>query len=296
MNRRREALAGYLFAAPWFVGMTVFLLYPLFASVYFSFCDYSVLKAPMWIGLANYSELFHDEVFWKTMQNTAIYAIFALPCGMFTALGLAMLLNARVKGMAVYRTLFFIPALVPQIPLAVLWTWLFNGDHGIVNNVLKSVLTPMHVDVPNWLGNPAWSKPAMVVLGVWGAGNTMLIFLASLQDVPTSLVEACELDGANSWQKTLNVTLPMISPVILFNLVMGIIGSIQVFAVPYVMFPGGGPERSAYFYASYLFDNAFTFNKMGYASAMGWIMFLIILVLTFASMRLSERHVHYGGG
>jgi multiple sugar transport system permease protein len=148
---------------------------------------------------------------------------------------------------------------------------------------------------PNWLSDPNWSKPAMVVMSVWGVGNAVLIYLAGLQDVPTQLLEAADLDGANGWQRIRNVTLPMISPVILFNGIMGIIGTLQVFTVPFIMFPNGSPARSTYFYAMYLFDNAFKYHKMGYASAMGWIMFLIILVLTLTSLRLSEKHVHYGG-
>jgi multiple sugar transport system permease protein len=282
---------GYLFAAPWLIGALVFMIYPLVASIYFSFCDYSVLKKPMVIGFDNYTELFKDKVFWIATGNTLIYAIIFLPLSSIVAFGLAVLLNAKVKGMAIYRTMFFLPALVPVVPTAVLWFWLFNGQHGIVNETLGS----LHIGAPDWLGNPGFTKMAIVVLGVWGVGNTMLIYLASLQDVPVSLIEACELDGANSLQKTLNITLPMISPVILFNLIMGLIGSLQVFAVPYVMWPNGSPERSAYFYSMYLFDNAFKYNKMGYASAMGWIMFVVILILTLGLMKLSERRVHYQG-
>ena len=272
--------------------MSVFLLYPLLAYIYYSFCEYSVLKPPIFVGFENYTDLMQDEVFWKVVGNTAIYAVISLPIGMVVALSLALLLNSKVKGMAFYRTIFFLPSLVPMVSLAVLWLWLLNGEHGILNELLKLI----HIKGPNWLGDPSWSKPALVVLGAWGAGNAMLIYLASLQDVPTSLLEAAELDGANSWQKTRNVTIPMISPVILFNMIMGIIGTLQVFAVPYVMFPDGSPARSTYFYSMYLFDNAFKFNKMGYASAMGWIMFVIILVLTSTAYRFSEKHVHYGGG
>ena len=271
--------------------MSVFLLYPLLASIYYSFCEYSVLKPPIFVGFENYTDLMKDEVFWKVVTNTAIYAVISLPIGMVVALSLALLLNSKVKGMAFYRTFFFLPSLVPMVSLAVLWLWLLNGEHGILNEVLKMI----GIKGPNWLGDPVWAKPALVVLGAWGAGNAMLIYLASLQDVPTSLIEAAELDGANGWQKTRNVTIPMISPVILFNMIMGIIGTLQVFAVPYVMFPDGSPERSTYFYSMYLFDNAFKFNKMGYASAMGWIMFVIILVLTSTAYRFSEKHVHYGG-
>jgi len=289
---KKEARAGLIFASPWFIGFLVFLAYPLIASIYFSFCDYSVLKPAVFVGLDNYRELMGDELFWKTLSNTFSYAAIALPLGMVSSLILAMLLNTKVKGMPLFRTLFFIPSLVPQVSLACLWLWVFNGEHGVLN----SLLLKFGIEGPNWLGNPAWAKPALVVMAVWGGGNAMLIYLASLQDVPTSLLEAADLDGASGWQKTLNVTLPMISPVILFNMIMGIIGSLQVFTVPYIMFPNGAPERSTYFYTSYLFDNAFRFHKMGYASAMGWIMFLMILVLTYGSLRLSSKHVHYQGG
>jgi multiple sugar transport system permease protein len=291
VNSHKEKLAGLIFASPWFIGFLVFMAYPLVASIYFSFCDYSVLKPPVWIGLDNYKELYHDELFWTALKNTLLYAVIALPAGMATALILAMLLNAKVKGMTIYRTVFFIPSLVPQVSLAVLWLWVLNGEHGVLNAVLSKV----GINGPNWLSDPAWSKPAMVVMSVWGVGNAVLIYLAGLQDVPQQLVEAAELDGANGWQKTRNVTLPMISPVILFNGIMGIIGTLQVFTVPYIMFPNGSPARSTYFYAMYLFDNAFKYQKMGYASAMGWIMFVIVLILTLTSLRMSEKHVHYGG-
>jgi multiple sugar transport system permease protein len=290
-GRTKEARAGLLFASPWFIGFCLFLGYPLVASMYYSFCDYSVLKAPVWIGTDNYRELMGDELFWTALKNTFLYAALTLPASMATAIILAMLLNAKVKGMTIYRTIFFIPSLVPQVSLAVLWLWVLNGEHGVLNAMLGKI----GITGPNWLGDPLWSKPSMVVMSVWGVGNAVLIYLAGLQDVPQQLIEAAELDGANGWQKTRNVTLPMISPVILFNGVMGIIGTLQVFTVPFIMFPNGTPARSTYFYAMYLFDNAFKYQKMGYASAMGWIMFVLILVLTLVSLRLSEKHVHYGG-
>ncbi|MEI7984510.1 MAG: sugar ABC transporter permease [Armatimonadota bacterium] len=292
MNRKKEGIAGLMFAAPWLFGICAFMFYPLLMSIYYSFCDYSVLRPPVWIGTANYVDLFHDEVFWKSVGNTILYACVSLPLGMMFGVGLAMLLNSNVKGMAIYRTIFFIPSLVPMISLAVLWLWMLNGDYGILNTGLQSIF---HIKGPNWLSDPTWSKPALILMSVWGVGNAMLIYLASLQDVPTSLLEAAELDGAKAWQKTVHVTLPMISPVIQFNMVMGIIGSLQVFAIPYVMFPGGSPARSAYFYATYLYDNAFLYSKMGYASAMGWILFLVILILTLGALKLSNKHVHYGG-
>ncbi|MBZ0212554.1 MAG: sugar ABC transporter permease [Nitrospirae bacterium] len=292
LKEKKETRSALLFASPWVIGFCVFLAYPLLSSIYYSFCDYSVLRPPVWIGLRNYTNLFQDEVFYKTLSNTAIYAIFALPLGMLVAIGLALLLNTKVRGLAVYRTIFFLPSLVPMVSLAVLWLWLFNGENGLVNIGLGF----LGIKGPNWLSDPEWSKPALILLSLWGTGNAMVIYLAGLQDVPVQLYEAADLDGASPWDKVRNVTIPMISPVILFNLIMGIIGTLQVFTVPYVMFPGGSPARSTYFYTMYLFDNAFRYQKMGYACAMGWIMFVIILVLTMVSLRLSEKHVHYGGG
>jgi len=327
--RRREALTGYLFAAPWLVGFCLFLAYPLGASLYYSFCDYSVLHQPVFIGTTNYTDLFADEVFRTTLVNTGYYAMLALPLGALVTLSLALLLNSKVRGMTFYRTLFYVPSLVPSVSLAVLWLWVFNGEHGVLNVALAPVcqalnpvvkyplqlanllLVPVsmvlhachmrgivlstQLSPPNWLSDTTWAKPALIVMSIWGAGNAVVIYLAGLQDVPQQLYEAAELDGASWWSKTMNVTLPMLSPVILFNVIMGIIGTLQVFTVPYVMFPGGSPARSTYFYTMYLFDKAFRDLQMGYACAMGWIMFLIIMALTVASIKLSERHVHYEG-
>jgi multiple sugar transport system permease protein len=226
---------------------------------------------------------------------------------MAVAIGLAMMLNAKVRGQTVYRTIFYIPSLVPGVPLAVLWLWVFNGKQGIINAVIQPqldrvshALLHLHIhhqlNAPQWLSDAMWAKPALVVMSVWGAGNAMLIYLAGLQDVPVQLYEAADLDGAGWWSKTWNVTLPMLSPVILFNGVMGIIGALQVFTIPYIMFPGGTPARSTYFYAMYLYDNAFLYLKMGYACAMGWIMFVITVILTVAALKFSSKHVHYSGG
>lgn len=290
--RKQEARAALLFVAPWLFGLSLFLLYPLLASIFYSFCDYSVLRRPVWIGAGNYQDLWNDEVFWTGLRNTLVYAVMALPIGMFVALSLALLLNTNVRGMAIYRTIFFLPSLVPMVSLAVLWLWVFNGQHGVLNEALRRI----GLHGPNWLGDPAWSKPALVILSAWGTGRAMVIYLAGLQSVPRPLYEAAALDGAGWWAKTRHVTVPILSPVILFDLIMGIIGTLQVFTVPYVMFPGGNPARSTYFYTMYLFDNAFRYHKMGYACAMGWIMFVLILGLTLAALRISNRYVHYDGG
>jgi multiple sugar transport system permease protein len=285
----RRAWVGILFASPWIFGFLAFMVYPLAFSFYASFTNYSILREPRWIGMANYQELAGDLVFQQSVQNTVLYAIGAVPLGTILAIALALLLNAKVKGLAYYRTLLFLPTLVPMVAQATLFLWVFNGDYGILNALLRMVgFSP-----PNWLGDPAWAKWTLVIISLWGCGHAMIIYLAGLQDIPPSLYEAAELDGAKAWQKTRNVTLPMLSPVIFFNVIMGVIGAIQIFAVPAVMFPGGAPSRSTYMYASYLYDNAFQFQRMGYASAMGWVMFLLIVTLTLTATKLSEKHVYY---
>lgn len=288
--KRKEAIAGLAFASPWFIGFTVFLAGPLLMSMYYSFCDYSVLRKPVWVGGDNYAEIMRDEVFWQALKNTFVYAAISLPMGLVVSIAVALLLNTNVKGMAFYRTIIYLPSLVPTVALAVLWLWMFNGEYGLINETAKRFA----VSPPNWLGDPLWSKPALALMSLWGVGGAVVIYLAGLQDVPQSLYEAADLDGASPWRKTWHVTLPMISPVIQFNMIMGIIGSLQVFSEPYIMFPGGAPERSTYMYTMYLFDNAFTFQKMGYASAMGWILFILIFILTMLALKGSDKRVHTG--
>lgn len=292
MRGRREMRAGLAFVSPWLVGMGLFMLYPIAASLYYSFCEYSVLDRARPIGLANYADLARDALFWRSLLNTLYYAVLAVPLGLVLALSLALLLNSGVRGLTFYRTIFFLPALVPMVGLAVLWLWIFNGEYGVLNVFLSRLGIP----APGWLTDPAWSKPALILLSLWGVGHAMVIFLAGLQDVPVHLYEAADLDGAMWWHKIRHVTLPMVSPILLFNGIMGIIGSLQFFAIPYIMTPNGQPARSAYFYAMYLYDNAFLYLRMGYASAMAWILFIIILTLTLLSLRLAARYVHYEAG
>ncbi len=289
---KKDGAVGWLFAAPWVIGFLTFMLYPVLASLYYSLTDFTVLTNPTFIGASNYVELAGDSVFKLTLANTFLYAIGAVPLGTVTAIILALLLNSKVKGLAFYRTLFFVPSLVPMVVLAVLWLWIFNGEYGLLNSVLRAAKLS---NPPNWLGEPVWAKLTLILIAMWGSGHAMVIYLAGLQDIPQSLYEAAEIDGAKSWAKTVKVTLPMLSPVILFNAIMGVIGSLQVFAVPYIMFPGGSPARANYYVTTYLFDNAFRFQRMGYASAMGWVMFLITLTLTLTALKVSKKYVHYEG-
>jgi len=290
-HERRNLRNGLLFISPWIVGFCIFMLYPIVSSLYFSFCDYSVLEPPVWIGAENYAELASDKVFGISLWNTFYYAIVALPLGMVLAIGVALLLNTRVRGMAVYRTIFFLPSIVPIVAMAILWLWILNGRFGVLNYTLSLLGIPQK-SLPAWLENKHWAMPALILMGLWGIGQAMVIYLAGLQDIPVHLYESAEIDGASWWQKTVHITLPMLSPTIYFNLIIGIIGTFQIFAAPYIM-TDGGPERATHFYTFYLYNLAFDDLRMGYACAMAWILFLIILGLTLLATKVSAKHVHY---
>jgi multiple sugar transport system permease protein len=306
----RQIGLGLSFLSPWIVGFLAFTLVPLVLAFYYGLCDYSLLQSPVYIGLDNYRELMADPIFWRSLENTLIYAAIALPAGMLVSLGLAILLNQRTLGQSVFRTIIFIPSLVPTVASAMLWLWLFNTRLGLINTLLdirpmqavigglNTVLHALHIPplaTPiGWLTDPMWALPSLAIMSLWGVGYTVVIYLAGLQDVPQSLVEAAEIDGAGAWQRMIHVTLPMLSPVIFFNLIMAIIGSLQAFAIPYIM-TGGGPARATYFYTMYLYDNAFRFLKMGYACSMAWIQFLMVVLLSALAFWLSKRWVHYQG-
>ncbi len=291
LRQKRELFYGLLFVSPWIMGMLMFVLYPVLASLYYSFCYYSVLSEPKFIGLGNYFDLFTDSVFWGSVLNTFYYAVFALPLGIAISVTLAMLLTVKVRGVTIYRTIFFLPSLLPVVALAILWLWIFNGEYGVLNFALSK----LGIEGPNWLAEKNWAMPALIIMSFWGVGHMVVIYLASLQDVPQVLYEAAELDGASWWHKARHITLPMISPVIYFNLIMGIIGTLQIFAQPYIM-TGGGPARATLFYTMYLYDNGFRYLRMGYASAMAWILFIIILLLTLVATRISRKYIYYEGG
>lgn len=287
----RAAVRGWAFLSPWLIGFIGFTLIPIALSLYYSFCRYSLLQPPLFKGWENYRNLAHDSVFWKVLGNTAIYALLALPLGMIAALGAAMLLNAKIRGVSIYRTIVFLPSLVPQVAAAMLWLWLFNGKLGLINTALRAIGI---ANPPAWLTDARWAMTALVLMSFWGIGNMVVIYLAGLQDVPRELYEAAEIDGASRLRKIWHVTLPVISPVIFFNLIMALIGTLQIFATPFIM-TQGGPARSTYFFTMYLYDNAFSYLKMGYASAMAWVQLLIVLALTGLAAWSSKRWVHYQG-
>jgi multiple sugar transport system permease protein len=287
----RALLRGLAFLSPWLVGFFAFTLVPVALSLYYSFTDYTLLQPPLYTGLDNYRTLAGDPVFWKVLRNTIVYALMALPLGMLAALGVAMLLNNKVRGVTIYRTIVFLPSLVPAVASAMLWLWLFNTKLGLINVALRGL--GMN-NPPGWLTDVRWALSALVLMSFWGIGNTVVIYLAGLQDVPRELYEAAEIDGASVLRKTWHVTLPYVSPVIFFNLIMGLIGTLQVFAAPMIM-TQGGPARATYFYTMYLYDNAFKYLNMGYASAMAWVQFLLVLALTAMAFWSGKRWVHYQG-
>lgn len=299
MKASRELRLGLLFISPLLIGFTVFTIYPLIASLYYSFCEYDVLHAPRLVGTANFRELVADENFLRGLYNTLLFTVVVVPLSMLTALVLALLLNLKLRGQAVYRTIFFLPSIVPIVASSVLWLWLLNSDYGLINAVLRPFISATNwmlgtdYQAPGWLSDPRYTKPALVLMSLWGVGGSMILYLAALGDVPKALYEAAELDGAGAWGKTWHVTLPMISPVLFFTLVMGLISTLQYFAQPYILWPYG--EKSALFYALYLFRNAFNHLRMGYASAQAWILFVVIVAATVAVFRGTRRFVFYGG-
>lgn len=288
---------GLLFVSPWLVGVCVFTLYPMAASLWYSFCEYSVLQPALFVGIENYIDLMKDSTFWQSLWNTLFYAMFALPLITVLALALASLLNTGVRGMSFYRTVFFMPSLTPVVAMAIMWLWILNGEYGIINYTLDPFLRPFGQEAPDWLETTRWSKPAIVLVALWaGVGHPMVIYLAGLQDVPRHLYEAADIDGASRWTKFRHVTLPLISPVVFFNVIVGLIGALQAFALPFVISKGtGGPARATTFYSMYLYSSAFRYLRMGYACTMAWIMFVIILGLTYAAVRIGRKRVYYGG-
>jgi multiple sugar transport system permease protein len=296
-SSRRRTLTGLAFSAPVILGLLLFMAYPIAASFVYSFCRYSVLRPPVYIGGANYQHLVHDELFWKSLANTGYYAIVAVPLGIVVALALAMLLNTKIRGLPLYRTFFYVPSIVPLVAGSVLWIWLLNPQSGAVNALLRPLFALFAQQPPGWLADPHWSKPAIILWSIWGIGGAMVIYLAGLQDVPQELYEAAEVDGAGGWHKLRNITLPFISPHLLFTFIMGLIGAFQFFTPAYVMTNGqGGPVDSTLFYSLYLFQMAFFDFKMGYACAMAWMLFLLILGTTILIFRSSARYIYYAGG
>lgn len=288
-NRLRDNVAGYLFISPFLISFLLFWAGPIMAAAWLSLTEYNLFTDPRYIGLENYRQLLReDPLFWKSLRVTAIYSVGSVVLQIVFGLALALLLNQQVRGMSVYRTIFYLPAVVSGVAVAYMWVWVFNPEAGIANQLLGYI----GIDGPNWFFNLRWVLPTFILMSVWNIGGSMVLYLAGLQGVPTALYEAAALDGAGWWRKFVNITIPMISPVIFFNFIIGMISSFQVFTNAFVI-TEGGPANATLFYVLYLYRNAFESLKMGYASALAMVLFAIILVLTIISFRLSRRVVHY---
>lgn len=292
-RERRNLLTGLLFVSPWIIGFLIFTVYPLVYSFYVSLTRYDIIREPVFIGLANYTELlFDDPQFWTVVYNTVFYVIFSVPLSLGFAFLVANLLNTNIVGRSFFRAVMYIPAIVPAICAAMVWLFLMNIQYGAINGMLQSWGLP---SIP-FLSNPSLTKPSLVLIAVWATGNAVVVFLAGLQDVPRSLYEAAVVDGANGWQQFRNVTIPLSTPVILYNLIIGFIGAFQEFTIAYQLFGvGGGPLKSALLYSPFLYQNAFQFLRMGKASALAWLLFVVVIIGTIILFRTSARWVYYGG-
>jgi multiple sugar transport system permease protein len=301
-TERKNLRTGLLFISPWLVGFATFTLYPSLASLYYSFTNLKILQTPQWIGLANYVQLTKDPLFWKSLGNTLYLTLVGVPCSVLVALSIALLLNRKeIRGIGVFRTIFYLPFVVPAVAGAVLFIFLLNPSIGLINQILALA----GIDGPGWFFDPAWAKNGIVLLMIWSAGDIIIIYLGALQGVPRALYEAAEVDGAGPWVKLRHVTIPMISPAILFNLITGAINAFQYFTQAYVIGNGvtraandasiGGVQNSLLMYGLHLYNNGFRYFNMGYASALAWLLLITTLLATVVLLRVSRSRVYYEG-
>lgn len=292
---RQEAIYAYVFLLPWLIGLFGLVIGPMIASLGLSLTTYNIVKPPTFVGLENYARAFSkDPLFWSSLGRTFVYAIVIVPLGVMGSLLVAVLLNQSLRFTSFYRTIFFLPHLTPAVAAVYIWTWLLNPQFGFVNEVLWRVA---RIQGPGWFGSKEWAIPAVVLIALWGilGGNMMMIFLAGLQGVPKELYEVASIDGAGRWHRFWNVTVPMISPTIFFNTILAVIGALQTFTTAFVA-TNGGPAYATYFYALHIYNTAFTYTEMGYACALAWLFFVILVTFTYVQFRASGRWVFYGGG
>lgn len=283
---RREARLGYLFASPWIIGFAVFTFYPILSSLFYSFTNYNTFNTPLWVGLSNYIAIFRNPDFRLALGNTLYYVIISVPLNLLLGVLVGLLLAQKTVGVRLYRTIYYLPNVLSVVAVSFLWKFLFDPN-GPINSFLELLGIK---DPPVWLADEAYIKPAIIIMGAWGVGATVIIFLAAIKGVPTELYEAATIDGATSFKKFRVITLPAISPTIYFNLIMGIIGSFQSFLTAYIMV-GGGPNKASYFYGQLIYEMAFRDSRMGYASALSWILLIIILAITGIAIKTSNKMV-----
>jgi multiple sugar transport system permease protein len=292
-EKKRDFIAGFLFALPWIIGVLAFQAYPMVASLFYSFSVYDIPKAPVFIGLKNFIDMFHDRFFTQALWNSTYLVIIGIPIQLAYSLICALLLNIKIKGQALWRTIYVLPVLMPEVVLAILWNWILNPNLGILNNLLKLV----GIKGPLWLASPAWSKPSIVLMQTWAVGIMIILYLAALQGVPEEYYEAAEIDGATPLQKFFLITIPMISPVTLFQLITSISWALQYFTTAYILGTASGslgaPQGSTLFYGLYLYQVAFVYLRMGYASALAWMLFIISAAASWIVLKVSNRWTYY---
>jgi multiple sugar transport system permease protein len=286
----KQNLEGWLFASPWIIGFLLWTLGPMIASLFFSFTQWDLLSSPRWVGLQNVESMLQDKLVWQALKVTSVYALTSVPLHIAFGLMLALLLNNSIFGVRLYRTAFYLPSVLSGVAVALLWRWLFSAEFGLFNLLLSN----FDIQGPSWLGDEQWALPSLVLMSLWGVGAGAIIYLAGLQGIPTDLYEAAEVDGASSWTRLLNITLPMMTPVLFFQLIVGIINALQIFTQAFIM-TGGGPNNATLFLVLYLYRNAFQYFRMGYASAIAWVLFIYILGLTLLVFRSSSAWVYYEG-
>lgn len=291
-----EAKAGLLFASPFIIGLIVFTAFPFLASFYFSFTNYNMKGAPTFLGLKNYIIMFtNDSLFWPSLYNTFVHVLISVPLNLVFSLMLALLLNNQIKGINIYRTVYYLPNVVSTVAMSLLWLWLFQPSFGLINQLLGPIYHLLGAEPIGWLNDPSTSKLSIALMGLWTCGGSMVIYLAQLQDIPRDLYESADIDGAGMFSRLFRITIPLMTPAIFYNVVMSIISGFQVFMQAFIM-TSGGPARSTYYYGYYLYDKAFKDQQMGYASAMAWVLLVITLVVTMIFFALSKKWVFYMSG
>lgn len=291
-EKNRQRLNLYIFLSPWIIGFIIFTLYPIISSFFYSFTDYNIINPPKFIGLQNFKDLMNDDLFFKSIKVTLYYTFLSVPLQLILSLALALLLNQKIPYMGFFRTALYLPSMVSGVVMSLLWLWIFNSEFGLLNYLLSLI----GIDGPMWLMDENWAIPALILMSLWLTGSGMVVFLAALQGVPASLHEAAVLDGAGKWQQLKIITLPMISPIILFQFIIGIIDSFQTFTQAVVMTRNGGPHYATYFYVFNLYTNAFKNYKIGYASALAWLLLITVMILTYFIIKASDKYVYYEGG
>ena len=286
--RGRRAVTGYLFVGPFILGVLFWVLYPALMAAWLTFQKWNLITPAEFIGLGNFQTMLKDTLFWKSLKVTSIYTFTSVPLSLILSFLLALLINTKVRGIAFFRTVYYLPSIVPAVASAVLWAWIFNTDFGLLNGILNY----FGVHKIAWLQETRWALPALILMSLWGVGQAMIIFLAGLQGIDDIYYEAAKIDGAGRWAQLVHVTIPMMSSVIFFNLILGVINSFQVFTAGYLI-TSGGPQNSTLFYVLYLYRNGFQFLKMGYASALSWVLFFIILIFTLIIFKTVGKRVYY---